>query len=1139
MANEDKYIPEGSGPEGTVQQGDDLKESSKDTLASYLSNLTTNSATQNSYPVQDIARVETSLTNGGLPAEFQTGGQDANTGFTRSFPEGGTSSNAAVSYFETLSDSGKIETLGSVLNKNSQSDGHHLLTDIVSNREPGEPGVGDPTGASSSPNPAGATPIQQKISGMLQNGNRFDPIPGSSPYIEGGEFTQPGIPIEQGGLGIYDDSAVRTSLDDLHKVAHSMMVRATGARLGVNSDPDGGSAVSTTNVQKGSSKVNFEKLRASNAFRAPEDFELQDAELRYSDIDGTALSPQRSYGQMSSYREKFASSPIANMNTTVQSLGEYLIGAAAFTAVISLVELLEATSPVHNPAKPHTLRKGQWHKENSLLKMLRAMGIPYLGHPTWLCAIYGFAAWLKIPPSALPDPSGGGGGTPPPPPSAGMGAVAAWFAGIAAAGPSILFNMLYGAGYYATVMRVVRRDLDSMLSDVNWSDAGNTSGPDAARAIFDLLMSLQSYTSWNFFIAILRMGDAWISSYRKYVRFNHMKMSGQTKQQHSRTPFGQKGLAWRHRSAPALLLLNQKYVNASTVFGYDPNFLKNIHNALGDTYSRSPDNPYYGNLRSGGRARGLYENRAWNMRRETPETVRLVENELDAEYCPFYFHDLRTNEIMSFHAFISDLKDSYSVSYAESGGYGRIDKVKIYQDTTRSISLSFTMVATSPKDFDSMWYSFNKLISMIYPQFSMGKPVKAGSKKFVMPFSQIPTASPVIRLRVGDVIRSNYSRFNLARIFGLSEVKPAAPASAGGSDAAEIADAPFDISATAAVDSAAAAAAEADATAAADLETEMTNRFGSEPTSFTDVTRGYLPGDPNWGKAVLSPSSTGYTTYDTDNGIQVSAAAGAASVAAVVNKHNTNEPPEGATHVTASPFTSRPTTAGIVKVFERVVVGPGEGMAMDQPDDEAHESPHAEYFVQYTNRDDAADPYGPVSEKGHFHTYVVTSADLTPITPTIEPTEPVDPAITLEDQITDVVDFFDPDNNAIVRSFEAAGGRGLAGVITSIDFDWGDAQWDMSGIGRRAPTLLNVSIAFSPIHDIVPGLDNNGMMRAINYPVGGIAGPMGTDFYDPGGVRSDSFSSTTSGPGAGDINDATGPNHSGFAGSQDTDGEGG
>jgi hypothetical protein len=160
----------------------------------------------------------------------------------------------------------------------------------------------------------------------------------------------------------------------------------------------------------------------------------------------------------------------------------------------------------------------------------------------------------------------------------------------------------------------------------------------------------------------------------------------------------------------------------------------------------------------------------------------------------------------------------------------------------------------------------------------------------------------------------------------------------------------------------------------------------------------------------------------------------------------------------------------------------------------------AEYYVQYVEQDDAADPYRRASSKGHYHTYVVTSEDLQPILPTAAPVAP-DPNVTRDQQITDVNNFFDPANNAIVRSFEAAGGRGLAGVITNIDFDWNEAQWDMSAIGRRAPTLVTVSINFSPIHDIVPGLDNNGMMRSLNYPVGGIAGPMATDFRDPGGVR--------------------------------------
>ena len=140
MANENDYTPEGTGTNGLVQEGDDLKSSSKDTLGSYLSSVTA----KNSYPVEDTERIETSLRGtGDLPAEFTTGGQDGTPGFTSTFPTGGTSSEAAVSNFETLSDSGKIERLGDILNKNSRTDGSSLIRQIVSNREPGEPGRAD------------------------------------------------------------------------------------------------------------------------------------------------------------------------------------------------------------------------------------------------------------------------------------------------------------------------------------------------------------------------------------------------------------------------------------------------------------------------------------------------------------------------------------------------------------------------------------------------------------------------------------------------------------------------------------------------------------------------------------------------------------------------------------------------------------------------------------------------------------------------------------------------------------------------------------------------------------------------------------------------------------------------------------
>jgi hypothetical protein len=73
--------------------------------------------------------------------------------------------------------------------------------------------------------------------------------------------------------------------------------------------------------------------------------------------------------------------------------------------------------------------------------------------------------------------------------------------------------------------------------------------------------------------------------------------------------------------------------------------------------------------------------------------------------------------------------------------------------------------------------------------------------------------------------------------------------------------------------------------------------------------------------------------------------------------------------------------------------------------------------------------------------------------------------------------------NSIIRSFEDAGGRGLAGSIRSLSFDWNEAPWETSA-GSRAPIWCKVSMQFNPIHDIPMGLDHEGMPRAVPYPVG-------------------------------------------------------
>lgn len=157
----------------------------------------------------------------------------------------------------------------------------------------------------------------------------------------------------------------------------------------------------------------------------------------------------------------------------------------------------------------------------------------------------------------------------------------------------------------------------------------------------------------------------------------------------------------------------------------------------------------------------------------TPEQVSAIESTLEAEYMPFYFQDLRTNEIISFHAFLDDLSDSYQANYNSVGGYGRIEEIKTYKDTKRSVGFTFHIVATNPSDFDYMWWQINKLTTMVYPQWSKGRKLSTDLSgndfSFMQPFSQIPTATPLLRVRIGDLIRSNYSRFNLKRLFGYQD----------------------------------------------------------------------------------------------------------------------------------------------------------------------------------------------------------------------------------------------------------------------------------------------------------------------------------------------------------------------------------
>ena len=53
----------------------------------------------------------------------------------------------------------------------------------------------------------------------------------------------------------------------------------------------------------------------------------------------------------------------------------------------------------------------------------------------------------------------------------------------------------------------------------------------------------------------------------------------------------------------------------------------------------------------------------------------------------------------------------------------------------------------------------------------------------------------------------------------------------------------------------------------------------------------------------------------------------------------------------------------------------------------------------------------------------------------------------------------------------------------------------MTDIGSRAPKFCTVSIQFSPVHDITPGLDSDGFNRAPIYNAGRVMNGIAGDVY--------------------------------------------
>lgn len=468
--------------------------------------------------------------------------------------------------------------------------------------------------------------------------------------------------------------------------------------------------------------------------------------------------------------------------------------------------------------------------------------------------------------------------------------------------------------------------------------------------------------------------------------------------------------------------------------------------------------------------------------RISPDMVTAMEDELDASYVPFYFHDLRTNEIVSFHAFLTEMTDGFTAEYGETSGYGRIGKVYTYKNTDRSISLGFIVAATNDTDFQRMWWKINKLITTVYPQYTAGRALKYQGEKFIQPFSQLPSASPLVRIRLGDVWKSNYSKFGLARLFGLGQGQDKFALNQGtiNSERQSI-------------------------QAYRNTLDEVRRRMAGNDFSVNE--RFYFQ--------YSAPAAQGRQARRVQPGMPFGAPEDSYVLHQVPVEGVTGTPTPSPRGSSQRPE-SQPLTSGryLLRVVEKtsgnsgtvsVASAPSSGepqassnttLYKVQIDDSPSGTRSTQYYIRLPNATDSQAVVPPQAAMVTLYDPDIEAAARS----RTAASGSVDGTSQEQQNTTSLVqNFFNSsgeNSNPVFKAFESTKGKGLAGFIKAIKFDWNESVWSVDGYNGKAPTMLKVAIDFAPIHDIAPGLDNNGFNTGPVYRVGEVSDALNTSVHE-------------------------------------------
>ena len=396
----------------------------------------------------------------------------------------------------------------------------------------------------------------------------------------------------------------------------------------------------------------------------------------------------------------------------------------------------------------------------------------------------------------------------------------------------------------------------------------------------------------------------------------------------------------------------------------------------------------------------------------------------------------------------------------------------------------------------------------MYPQYSRGRTLVHGSgrsaDRFIQPFSQIPTASPMIRLRFGDIVKSNYSKFNIARLFGMGQ--PTSTFNLIDDDMK-------------------------------DDDKKKIDDAGREAEEALRLIEGLCkidPGDTNANQAsALAALGASGTTDDElgwnkDDIVQLDPAIlywprnvsgkqarenseARSSVGKALDLYSYG------THTPSVKIIARVTTAGAASPSDfSATMGEHEAAGEGYREPTEQSGKEMGYLVQIQPGTPTMEKYGSIGSTDYTyhraeHSEIIgwdpdyRDSRLAELTSEKLPGGPRR-VESLKMATSTIGTFLTAKNNPIIRSFESSRGKGLAGFMTELNFDWAESTWE-TDTGSRAPKMMKVSVTFKPIHDVPMGLDSDGMMRSVAYPVG-ISRDLNGTVYSDAAIKETSATAT-------------------------------